>query len=90
MIVTCTASSTTYKNLDFSGYKALLVVAYYSVYYLGSTIVPLSTIAANDHVIVCFNDGTIRKGEFTWNSTQIATSSGGGWQNITGLKVYGI
>lgn len=43
-------------------------------------------------VIVCFNDGTVRKGQIGITSTTKATAysgTGDAWSNISGIILYG-
>ena len=76
---------------DLTGYSSIVIVAYFTntsnvTYVVGSLSMPTSEIV-DTHPIVCFNDGTIRKGQFNFKSTYATTEN---FSNITALKVFGV
>lgn len=75
---------------NLSNYSKILIVAYFTnasntTYVVGSLSLPTSE-AIDNHPIVCFNDGTLRKGQLNFKTTYATTENFG---NITALKVYG-
>ena len=76
---------------DLTGYSSIVIVAYFTnqsnvTYVVGSLSMPTSEIV-DTHPIVCFNDGTIRKGQFNFKETYATTEN---FSNITSLKIFGV
>lgn len=72
-------------------YKMVIVTSYYNQFILASVMFFVSEITFNlTHFPVTFNDGTLRKGQVFFKSANKVASTSTSWQNITGVKVYGI
>lgn len=89
LINTYTSNGQTLSH-NLSNYSKILIVAYFTntsnvTYVVGSLLIPTSEVIDN-HPIVCFNDGTLRKGQLNFKTTYATTENFG---NITALKVYG-
>lgn len=98
LLADCTNVNTEYNlSKDLSNFKCIVATAYLSVpsneYQLTTTMIPTSTITYGEsNFICCYNDGTIRKGQILLSSSsKVKTSpSSSNWQNITGVRIYGI
>ena len=90
LINTYTSNGQTLSH-DLSNYSSIVIVAYFTntsnvTYVVGSLSLPTSEVIDN-HPIVCFNDGTLRKGQLNFKRTYATTENFG---NITALKVFGV
>ena len=88
------AANTTYTLSDsVLNYKRIVTVSIYNGFILNSLEYPANSFV-NKTIICCFNDGTIRKGQYDVTSNTTVKTAGGsgstGWLNISRLEVYGV
>ena len=77
---------------DVTNYMYIVALLYYGDFVLTTTDIPIDLWNTTTKVIVNYNDGTIRKGQFTiLSNTKVHTAlSSAGWSNISGVKLYGV
>jgi hypothetical protein len=98
LLCTMTESSTNYNlSASITEYKKLVATSYFvsgtRTFSLCSVFVDVNDItpSALDSIICCFNDGTIRKGQFVFlSNTVVQTAFDANWQNVTKIKLWGI
>ena len=92
LLATATDADTEYTlTHSYTDYKMLVFTSHYSNYVLATTEVLVSDILQGfDIVIVCFNDGTLRKGQISITAPTKIKTSPNQWTNITGIRIYGI
>lgn len=97
LLGTLTTANTEYTLTDTpSNYKTIKAVSYYDTgtnfFVLDILEIPIILWTTGRTFILCMNDGTIRKGQFSITDTnKVKTgASGNAWQNLTGVYIYGV
>ena len=76
---------------NLNNFRLIMGTLVYNQYSLATTIAMPSTLIGNE-MIVCFNDGTLRKGQFFVNDGLTVTTNvnPGNWTGISKILIYGV